>query len=241
MTLLRLSNQSLNSITTLPAADGTAVTGVIKTPATQPTNSMLYWDGTDYVSLTTGANNLYLGVNANKPTWELTPTPTLIAQSSWMDRSSSSTASGGVYYFGGQSYSICVFAAEANCDFHVHVNYFGEANTHDIHTKLQYQVGYGAWQDTKIGLYGQAGSMKLGSYPDSDYNSTPHNYSMMYADTSASMGVSAGNPVCFRMYHFNGGTFYHNRAINTAYESGISGITVTQTVGNTIWPRVTWY
>ena len=62
--------------------------------------------------------------------------------------------------------------------------------------------------------------MKLGSYPDGDYNSTPHNYSTQVAKAFGTIET-----IAFRLYHFNGGTFgtfCHNGAIDPSYESGPS-------------------
>ncbi len=127
------------------------------------------------------------------------------------------TSSGNSYYFGGGEYGNAITPKKSNSVILINISYFGEADTHDVHTFLQYSIGGGAWTDFDVVGNGQQGTLKLGSYPDADYNSTPHNYS-----TQVAKAFGTTQAIAFRMWHFNGGTFYHNNSVSTPYETGPS-------------------
>ena len=145
------------------------------------------------------------------------PVPSVLQTRVFSDYTSRATGSGGSYYFGGSEFANAIKPQKADSTILISINYFGESNDHDHHTRLQYAVNNGGWNDFDLTGFGQQGTLKVGSYPDSDYNSTPHNYSTVVAKSFNTTGT-----VSFRMYHFNGGTFYHNRSVNTSYESGPS-------------------
>ncbi|MCK5356835.1 MAG: hypothetical protein KAJ48_00435, partial [Elusimicrobiales bacterium] len=133
------------------------------------------------------------------------------------DYTSRTTASGAYYYFGGTEFANFITPKKADSIILISINYFGEANNHNVHVRLQYSINSGAWTDFDLVTFGQQGHLKLGDYPDSDYNSTPHNHS-----TQLAKAFVTTQPIAFRMLHFNTGTFYHNRSVDSTYESGPS-------------------
>ena len=201
--------------------------------------SMFYYDGSDFVNLGIGTAGEFLKVNsgATAPEWDAVPDPAVIQHHSWMDRTSRSTANGGFYYFGAATqYDNQITVEQADSLIRIDVTYFGESNSHNTHIRIQYNrydgSSWGGWTNPKIPSFGQNGHMKVGAYPDSDYNSTPHTNNMHFVDSAAAFGVTAaGQKVAIRMYHFNGGTYYHNRSIATQYESGHSGLTISEIAG----------
>ena len=201
--------------------------------------SMFYYDGSDFVNLGIGTAGEFLKVNsgATAPEWDAVPDPAVIQHHSWMDRTSRSTANGGFYYFGAATqYDNQITVEQADSLIRIDVTYFGESNSHNTHIRIQYNrydgSSWGGWTNPKIPSFGQNGHMKVGAYPDSDYNSTPHTNNMHFVDSAAAFGVTAaGQRVAIRMYHFNGGTYYHNRSIATQYESGHSGLTISEIAG----------
>lgn len=124
----------------------------------------------------------------------------------------------GSYYYGGSEFSNSITPTKSDSIILISINYFGEATNHNATARLQYSLNSGPWLDfdlTGTGL--QQGTMKLGSYPDGDYNSTPHNYS-----TQVAKAFGTTETISFRLYHFNPGSFYHNSSANPNAESGPS-------------------
>lgn len=128
------------------------------------------------------------------------------------------TVSGSYYYFWGSEFSNSITPSTANNIILISINYFWEANTHDITALLQYSINGWAWTNFDVVAWSsQQWTLKLWNYPDTDYNSTPHNNSTQVAKV-----FNTTLPVSFRMYHFNWWTYYHNTAVSALYESGPS-------------------
>jgi len=141
----------------------------------------------------------------------------------YSDYTRTSTGDGGYYYFNGSATSNVITPRRADSTILVDINLFGEPTTHNTTYRLQYAIGSGAWQNWDLVANGQQGTLKVGNYPDTDYDSTPHNNS-----TQVAKQFNTVEPVYFRLYQFNGGTYYHNGSVSTAYETGPSTLTLTE-------------
>lgn len=208
---------------------------------------IVYFDGSDYQRLGIGTAGQVLRANsgATAPEYATLNAPAVLQMRSWYDSISSSTANGGAYYWAANAqYDNYITVIKPNSLFRIDITIFGEGNTHNHHTRLQFArkpVGgsYGSWTNCKMGQYGQTGHLKLGAYPDSDYNSTPHTNNYLHVDNAASFeNATTGDEIAFRLYFFNGGTFYHNRSVATQYESGPSGLIVSELDGSQ--SSITW-
>ena len=184
---------------------------------------LVYFDGANFTRLPAAASShtlLRYDANSSAPVWGFSEA--ILQSRCYMDRASTTTAAT-PYYFNGSEFSNTITPKKADSIIRVDITLFGEANTHDTAFYMQYSINQGTWTNCRLGQYGQAGSFKVGSYPDSDYNSTPHTYNYHYADT-----FNTTDPIAFRLFQYNGGTFYHNRSVATQYESGTSGITLSE-------------
>jgi hypothetical protein len=129
------------------------------------------------------------------------------------------TSKGGHYYFGGSEFSNSITPTKSDSIILISINYFGETNNVNMYARLQYSINSGVWYNFDLTGLGQQGTLTLSSYPDNDFNSTPHNYSTQIAK---SFGTT--ETISFRMFHIcsGSGSFYHNSAVNPSYESGPS-------------------
>jgi hypothetical protein len=160
---------------------------------------------------------------AVRPITDTSADSPILQTRAYADYTRRSTGDGGVYYFGGSETSNAITPRNADSIIQIDLDYFGEATTHNTHVRLQYRVGSGSWTNFDLVGHGQQGHLKVGNYPDTDYNSTPHNSS-----TRVLKAFNTTEPIYFRTYHFNGGTFYHNTSVNASYESGPSTLTLTE-------------
>ncbi len=142
----------------------------------------------------------------------------------YSDYTRRSTSNGNYYYFGAPGqYDNVISPRKADSVIQIDISYFGEYTSHNNMCRLQYAINNGAWNNFDLANTGQQGTFKPGGYDDPDNDSTPDNRSVTVA---RSFGTT--DSVSFRIYHFNGGTFYHNSSVNSAYESGPSTLTLTE-------------
>ena len=185
---------------------------------------IIYYDGSDFQRLAMGTAAQVLRVNAGASALEYaTPTPNVLQTKMHIDRASRSTANNNYYYFGATTENdINITPLYQNSIIRVSTTIFGESNSHNTHFQLQYKIGTGGtWTSAYMPTFGVGGHIKVGAYPDSDYNSTPHTNNGTHADV-----YNTTDQICFRYLVHNGGTFYHNRSVATQYESGTSMITI---------------
>jgi hypothetical protein len=182
---------------------------------------MVYFDGTDFTRVPVGNDNQILQQASGAPSW--VNGPAVLQQNVYCDRSSRTSTNGNAHYFGGTEFSCTITPKNPNSIIRIDITLFGETNGHNTAFYVQYNINETGWTDMKLGLYGQVGSFKVGSYPDSDYASTPHTYNYSTADQ-----FSTTDPIAFRLIHYNGNTFYYNRAVNSSYESGTSMIALSE-------------
>lgn len=186
---------------------------------------IVYYDGSEFQRLAIGTAEQVLRVNAGATALEYaTSTPNVLQTRMHIDRTSRSTASGNSYYFGAATENdINITPQYQNSIIRVSTTLFGETSgSHNTHFRLQYKIGTGGtWTDAYMPTFGQGGHIKVGAYPDSDYNSTPHTNNGTHADV-----YNTTDQICFRYFVLNGGTYYHNRSVDTQYESGTSMITL---------------
>ena len=141
----------------------------------------------------------------------------------YSDYTRRATGDGGRYYFGGSETSNAITPRRRDSIIQIDIDYFGESTNHNNHVRLEYRIGNGSWTSFDLVGNGQQGHMKTGHYPDTDYNSTPHN-----SHARLVKAFNTTEPIYFRTYHFNGGTFYHNNSVSTSYETGPSTLTLTE-------------